>query len=251
MARLAAGAIAWCGPRERSARCAAGATFQHSRQQVNAIGVTWQLGQLDWSEVRADAHLEAAVRALEVGRGEAFARWLSIRTQSAPRSVDARHRRIARAQGVAIFIDYGLPRRQYYRAERNEGTLLCHYRHRFHDDPLFAVGVQDIGAWVDFTAVAEAASDGGLRVAGFATQAHFLIGCGIEHYLANLPDQLTVDRVQIARQAMVLTLPGEMGERFKVIGLAANYDHALRGFEHSGSGRESVSKRLLLKGAVS
>lgn len=197
--------------------------------RVNSIGVTWQLGQLDWSEVHADAHLEAAVRELEDAMGDAlpdgYRSELNQRLAPWMQGIAG-----ALEQGVALFIDYGLPRRQYYRAERHEGTLLCHYRHRFHDNPLFAVGIQDIGAWVDFTAVAEAASEAGLRVAGFATQAHFLIGCGIERYLAGLPDQLTVDRVQIARQAMVLTLPGEMGEKFKVIGLAANYDHPLKGF---------------------
>jgi SAM-dependent MidA family methyltransferase len=92
------------------------------------------------------------------------------------------------------------------------------------------VGVQDIGAWVDFTAVASAAVDAGLRIAGFSTQAHFLIGCGIEQLLAHLPEEDIAGRVQLARQAMVLTLPGEMGERFKVIGLARNYEHPLRGF---------------------
>ncbi len=203
--------------------------FSIRGSQVNAIGVTWQLGQLDWSEVRADAHLEAAVREIESTTGtllpDGYRSELNQRLQPWMRGIAE-----LLAEGVALFVDYGLPRRQYYRHERHEGTLLCHYRHRFHDDPLFAIGIQDIGAWVDFTAVAEAASDAGLRVAGFSTQAHFLIGCGIENYLATLPDQLTVDRVQIARQAMVLTLPGEMGERFKVIGLAANYEHALRGF---------------------
>ena len=133
-------------------------------------------------------------------------------------------------EGVALFVDYGLPRREYYRAERREGTLLCHFRHRFHDAPLINVGIQDIGAWVDFTGVAEAAVECGLGVAGFATQAHFLIGAGIEEMLTNLPAQELTARVQLARQAMVLTLPGEMGERFKVIGLTANYPHALRGF---------------------
>ena len=136
----------------------------------------------------------------------------------------------ALGEGVAFFIDYGLPRAQYYRHERSEGTLLCHFRHRFHDDPLINTGVQDIGAWVDFTAVAEAASDAGLRVAGFTTQANFLIGCGIEKFLAQLAEAEILDRVQLARQTMLLTLPGEMGERFKVIGLAKNYEHALRGF---------------------
>jgi SAM-dependent MidA family methyltransferase len=87
-----------------------------------------------------------------------------------------------------------------------------------------------VGAWVDFTAVAEAASAAGLKVAGFTTQAHFLIGAGIERFLAQIGEQEITARVQLARQAMLLTLPGEMGERFKVIGLTKNFDHPLNGF---------------------
>lgn len=203
--------------------------FRIRGTQVNTLGVTWQLGKLDWSEVHADAALEAAVRAIEHANAEAFAdAYLSeINLRIAPWIAGLAE---ALAEGVALFIDYGLPQRQYYRNDRSVGTLLCHYRHRFHDDPLINVGVQDIGAWVDFSAVAESASDAGLQVAGFATQAHFLIGCGIEHFLADIAERPVTDRVQLARQAMVLTLPGEMGERFKVLGLAANYEHPLRGF---------------------
>lgn len=203
--------------------------FRVRGTQINTVGVTWQLGRLDWSEVHADAALEAAIRAIECANGEPFADgYLSeINMRMAPW---IRGLADALTEGVALFIDYGLPQRQYYRGERREGTLLCHYRHRFHDEPLLNVGVQDIGAWVDFTAVAEAASDAGLRVAGFTTQAHFLIGCGIERFMADIAERPVTDRVQLARQAMVLTLPGEMGERFKVLGLAASYEHPLRGF---------------------
>ncbi len=203
--------------------------FRMRGTQVNAVGVTWQLGQLDWSEVHADPALELAVRSIERANGEPFLDgYLSeVNLRLVPWLAGLAG---ALAEGVALFIDYGLPQREYYRAERREGTLLCHYRHRFHDRPLMHVGVQDIGAWVDFTAVASAASDAGLRVAGFTTQAHFLIGCGIESFMANIAEQPVTERVQLARQVMVLTLPGEMGERFKVIGLTANYDHPLRGF---------------------
>jgi SAM-dependent MidA family methyltransferase len=203
--------------------------FRVRGNEVNAVGVTWQLGRLDWSEVRADASLEAAVRTLERANGEPFPDGylseLNLRIQ--PWMLGLAE---ALAQGVALFMDYGLPQRQYYRSERREGTLLCHFRHRFHDDPLINVGLQDIGAWVDFTAVAEAASEAGLRVAGFATQAHFLMGAGIEHYLSDIATQEIAERMHLARQAMVLTLPGEMGEKFKVLALTANYDHPLRGF---------------------
>jgi SAM-dependent MidA family methyltransferase len=133
-------------------------------------------------------------------------------------------------RGVVLFVDYGLPRREYYAAERSRGTLLCHFRHRFHEDALARVGLQDITAWVDFTSVAEAARDAGLELAGFTTQAHFLIGCGLEEFIANVAGLDLVERVNLSRQAMVLTLPGEMGERFKVIALAKGYDAPLRGF---------------------
>ncbi|MFL6550250.1 MAG: class I SAM-dependent methyltransferase, partial [Povalibacter sp.] len=203
--------------------------FRIRGTQVNAMGVTWQLGRLDWSEVHADPELEAAVRAIETENGESFPDGylseLNLRLGSWIAGIGG-----VLKEGVALFIDYGLSQREYYRRERREGTLLCHYRHRFHDNPLINVGVQDIGAWVDFTALANVAVDAGLHVAGFTTQAHFLIGAGIEHFMADIATRAVTERVQLARQAMVLTLPGEMGERFKVIGLAANYDHPLRGF---------------------
>lgn len=213
--------------------------FRIRGTQVNTLGVTWQLGpasagfpfghKLDWSEVHADAALEAAVRSIERANAEPFADGylseINLRLQPWIAGLAS-----ALAEGVALFIDYGLPQRQYYRSDRSAGTLLCHYRHRFHDDPLINIGVQDIGAWVDFSAVAAAASEAGLRVAGFATQAHFLIGCGIERFMADIAERPVADRVQLARQAMVLTLPGEMGERFKVLGLSANYEHPVRGF---------------------
>ena len=124
-------------------------------------------------------------------------------------------------RGVLLLFDYGLPRAHYYHPQRNQGTLRCHYKHRVHDDPLINVGVQDITAWVDFTRVAEAADAAGLRVSGFATQAAFLLGLGIEALVRD-PRQ--------SSEARQLLMPGEMGEAFKAIALARNVDSALRGF---------------------
>ena len=196
--------------------------------QVNQLGVTWQLGRLDWSEVHAEASLESVVREIEFNSGEPFADGytseINLRLQPWIAGIAE-----SMSEGVALFIDYGLPRRQFYSASRREGTMLCHFRHRFHDDPLINVGVQDIGAWVDFTAVAEAGIAAGMSVAGYTTQAHFLIGNGIEQFLAPKDDELA-SRLPMARQAMLLTLPGEMGERFKVIGLSKGLQLPLRGF---------------------
>jgi SAM-dependent MidA family methyltransferase len=197
--------------------------------EVNALGVTWQLGKLDASEVRADAALTSAVRTIEkeIGRTlpDGYNSEINLRLRPWLASVTN-----SLKQGVLLFIDYGLPRAQYYDDERTRGTLLCHYRHRFHDDVFANLGLQDIGAWVDFTVVAEAAVDAGCSVLGYTTQALFLMGCGIEQLLADLAQKELPSRLQIGRQAMVLTLPGEMGERFKVIALGKNFERQLMGF---------------------
>lgn len=197
--------------------------------EVNALGVTWHFGRLDWSEVRAPAALRDRVLGL---RHELGAEWPEGYTSELNAGLTPWLAAVARAlgRGVALFVDYGLPRREYYASERSEGTLLCHFRHRFHADPFARLGLQDITAWVDFTAVAEAAAAAGLEVAGYTTQAHFLIGNGIAGYVANVADLDLVQRVNLSRQAMVLTLPGEMGERFKVIALARDCAAPLAGF---------------------
>jgi SAM-dependent MidA family methyltransferase len=131
-------------------------------------------------------------------------------------------------QGVLLICDYGLPRRHYYHPQRVSGTLRCHYRHRAHDDPYLNVGVQDITAWVDFTRVAEAAHASGLSVAGFVTQAAFLLGSGLEELVAAADTDL--ERSRLAGEARRLIMPEEMGEAFKVMALTRDCDVALAGF---------------------
>jgi SAM-dependent MidA family methyltransferase len=204
--------------------------FAIRRGEVRAVGVgldaTRQLREV---EGPASAVLAAAVRHLEADVGRAlpdgYVSELSVGLAPWLASIAACVRR-----GVLLFVDYGLPRDEFYAEERRRGTLLCHFRHRFHEDALARVGLQDITAWVDFTAVAEAAMAAGLDVAGYTTQAHFLIGCGLEQFVASVGDLDLVERLNLSRQAMVLTLPGEMGERFKAIALAKEYDGPLRGF---------------------
>jgi SAM-dependent MidA family methyltransferase len=131
-------------------------------------------------------------------------------------------------RGVALLFDYGLPRSHYYHPQRDRGTLRCHFKQRAHDDPFINLGVQDITAWVDFTAVAESAVDTGLDVLGFVTQAAFLLGTGIESPLSS--DASTVSHARWAHEARQLLLPGEMGETFKVMALGKSFDAPLRGF---------------------
>ncbi len=119
---------------------------------------------------------------------------------------------------LVLLFDYGLPRAEYYAAERGEGWLRCHYRHRAHGDPLILTGIQDITTWVDFTAVAEAAVDSGLSVTGFGTQAAFLLAGGLADELEAAGPERSL---ALSREAKLLTLPGEMGEHFKYLSLLA------------------------------
>jgi len=132
------------------------------------------------------------------------------------------------ARGVLLLIDYGLPRHEYYHPQRDHGTLRCHFRHRAHDNPLVYPGLQDITAWVDFTRVVEAGVDARLELAGYCTQAAFLLANGIEAEIAAARDEL--ERARLSSQAQTLLLPGQMGERFKVMALARDFDEPLRGF---------------------
>jgi SAM-dependent MidA family methyltransferase len=132
-------------------------------------------------------------------------------------------------RGVALLIDYGLPRWHLYHPDRMHGTLQCHYRHRAHDDPLIHVGIQDITAWVDFTRVAEAADAAHLEVLGFVTQAAFLLGNGVQNLLAAASTER--ERAALAGEARRLLLPGEMGEAFKVMALSRNFHGTLRGLQ--------------------
>jgi len=133
-------------------------------------------------------------------------------------------------QGLVLLIDYGYPRHELFHPQRSSGTLMCHYRQHAHADPLLWPGLQDITAHVNFTAVAEAAVAADLDVAGYTTQTYFLLDCGLEEFLLQSGQTDTTAYLQAAQQAKTLILPGEMGERFKCIGLTRGIDIPVPGF---------------------
>ncbi len=197
--------------------------------QALGVGLAPADGRLIALERPADARLAAACegifRDLPRPLPEGYRSELCLRVEPWIRGVGE-----CLERGALLILDYGLPRSHYYHRERIEGTLRCHFRHRAHDDPLVYVGVQDITAWVDFTRVAEAADETGLDVLGFATQAAFLLGTGIEALVAEPRD--AAGRARIASEARRLLLPGEMGEAFKVMALGRGCSGALCGFAH-------------------
>jgi SAM-dependent MidA family methyltransferase len=206
---------------------AAGAAPTSSR--IEALAVASTESGFALVAGHAEPALEATVRGIESDLGRplppgftsecrpALDAWIASVTEPLER-------------GVVLCIDYGLPRREYYALERGGGTLLCHYRHRAHAHPFHAPGLEDIGAWVDFTALARAGAAAGLTLAGFTTQAHFLLGCGLEGYFTREIGHTTERTPEVAREVQRLTLPGEMGERFRVLALSRDYERPLMGF---------------------
>lgn len=194
---------------------------------VVECGVGWRDGRFAWLERSAGRALDAQVRAW-ADQYEWPAEYRSESNPSLPAWLQGLTANLER--GAALFIDYGYARHEYYSAERAQGTLLCHYRHRVHADPLLLPGLQDITAQVDFTAVAAAAQAAGLALGGYTTQAHFLLDNGIERMLAEASPEMTHDYLRLTAQAKTLLLPGEMGERFKAILLTRGLDAGVGGF---------------------
>jgi SAM-dependent MidA family methyltransferase len=122
-------------------------------------------------------------------------------------------------RGAIFLFDYGMSRREYYAADRSDGWLRCHFRHHAHNNPLILPGIQDISAWVDFSAIATAAVANDLEILGFQNQAQFLLGGGLEIETRDFEKLSSQQQLELSGQIKTLTLPGEMGENFKCIAL--------------------------------
>ncbi|MCG7946705.1 MAG: SAM-dependent methyltransferase, partial [Candidatus Thiodiazotropha taylori] len=133
-------------------------------------------------------------------------------------------------QGVVLLIDYGYSSAEYYHPQRDQGTLMCHFRHRAHSDPFRWVGIQDITCQVDFTAAAKVAVESGFSLGGYTTQAHFLLANGLDSLLADSDPEDVARHMSLMQGVKRLTLPAEMGERFKVLGLLKGLQLNLQGF---------------------
>ena len=136
--------------------------------------------------------------------------------------------------GVILMIDYGFSASEYYHPQRNEGTLMCHYQHYAHSNPFINLGLQDITAHVNFTAIAAAGLAQGLSLHGYCNQAQFLINCGILDLLSLISPEHIETYMPMSTAVQKLLSPAEMGDLFKVISftknLAENDDLLLLGF---------------------
>ena len=204
--------------------------FQKTENDINEVNITWRedkfLFQLKSS---FDERLVTRVKEIESGLGSEFnSGYVSEINFAAEDWIKSIAERLQ--QGVIVLIDYGFPRHEYYHEQRNQGTLMCHYRHRTHPDVFVYPGLQDITAHVDFTAMADAALEANMKVIGYTNQANFLIGAGLMQLAALNEDADVQKQMEIATQIKKLTLPHEMGELFKVIGFSKNCNVILPAF---------------------
>ena len=203
------------------------ARFRWRAHEVQELGVVAEGDKFAWAARTAGPAMNAVCQELERAAGgwdEGYVSEYCPRLKPWSRAVTRELK-----AGAVLWIDYGLPRAQYYLPERHEGTLLCHYRHCVHDDALAHPGLQDITAWGDFTALAEASRDAGFELAGFTTQAHFLAATGIDAQMQHLAGGDGAAFARLASEARQLMLPGDMGERFKVMAWLRGMDKELRG----------------------
>lgn len=186
--------------------------FRIQADEIQEYYVKWENNGFVWQLNKASSALAEQIQRLDV-KAEYYDSEINLQIPAWVKSVSK-----CLAQGVILIIDYGFPRHEYYHPDRGMGTLMCHYRQRAHTDPLILVGLQDITTHVDFTLVAESALEANLQIAGFNSQAAFLLGCGLLKLIEDVSKDI-YEQMDLNRQVHLLTAPSEMGELFKVIAL--------------------------------
>lgn len=196
--------------------------------ELQEMGVTWVDGQFAWAPRPADSVLTETVTALRNRLGPEGAQWHSpYRSEVCP-AQQAWMRTLADCMtaGVVMLLDYGFAEPEYYHPQRDQGTLMCHYRHRSHADPFLWPGLSDITAHVDFTALARAATAEGFSLVGYTSMAAFLLNAGLLDELADLPREPESFWFAQAQAVQQLISEAEMGELFKVIAFEKNLREA-------------------------
>ena len=194
----------------------------HKQDDWCEFGVAHDGERFTWQTYPARPQPLHAIRAIEARLGELprdyrcevnlkLAPWFNALAQSC-------------RSAIAIIIDYGYEQAEYYHPSRRRGTLECYYQHRVHSDPLVYPGLQDITAFIDFDACADAAEAGGFEIVGLVSQRHFLLENGLLEEAQRQSEQGDTQRLALSQQVKTLTMPDEMGQRFKVLALRKNIE---------------------------
>jgi len=194
----------------------------HKQEGWIELGVGYREQGFSWQPIAARPAALAAMHGVEQRHGELPADYRSELNLNYQPWLNALAQACRRA--VVLIIDYGYEQSQYYRADRSRGTLNCHYRHRVHDDPFVYPGLQDITAFVDFDACADAAEASGFSATGLIEQGQFLLANGLLDEAQRCADSAEpMQQMAISQQVAMLSLPQEMGEKFKVLALQKDF----------------------------
>lgn len=123
-------------------------------------------------------------------------------------------------RGYVLTIDYGYLAPELYGPMRQNGTLLCYYRHAIEENPYLRVGQQDMTTHVDFSTLIDRGEVRGLKKVWYGEQYRFLVAAGIMEELMALEAAATreEERLKIRLTIKKLLLPeGGMGDTFKVL----------------------------------
>lgn len=197
--------------------------FKVAPEGIHEFFIAWENGRFAWRHKPAKESWRTRIEALGLPAG--YVSEVNPQAEAWMRSLADVLRR-----GAILLIDYGFPRSEFYHPQRVQGTLMCHYRHRSHNDPLILVGLQDITAHIDFSAIAEAGVSAGLALLGYTSQAAFLLGCGLEKMAAESDPENVRSHLALTQQIKKLTMPHEMGELYKVIAFGRELTQPLPGF---------------------
>ena len=192
--------------------------WTHTENGWEALGVCYQQGQFMWQTKKLptdSANLPLALQKNALGYTSEYCRLAETWVADCARALQ---------QGMVLFADYGFPDHEYYHPQRRDGSLLCHYQHRVHDDPFCHLGLQDITAHVNFTQIAEIATRHGLTLAGFTNQAQFLLNTGILDLLAQMDAADILSYAPQSAAIQTLLSPAEMGELCKFISFTRHID---------------------------
>jgi len=227
--------------------------FEHEAGALAEIGVTVGAdGRAAFAPRPADAALTEAVHAslaaavggpgppdLRAMFGELpYRSEIGLQAQAWIRTVGG-----ALRHGAVLLLDYGFPAREYYHPQRRGGTLVAHRRHRVHHDLLEDPGLQDLTAHVDFSALDREARRCGLQRLGYASQARFLINCGLLDMALEQARGLhagagrsAVGHAQALGAVQKLLSEAEMGELFKAIAFGRGLSGSTLGFAQGDRG---------------
>lgn len=192
-------------------------------------GVTWENDSLAWKQCSPSAELQSALTPVlaDIRLPDNYHSEINLSLEPFLQSLVT-----SMQEGVILLIDYGYGQKEYYHPARKAGTLTCFYKHHQTDNPFIYPGLQDITAHVDFTRVIEIAANEGAMLAGFTTQTSFLINCGLSNLVIAKESTLDeVAKVNLHHAIKTLTMPTEMGEVVKVMGITVNVEEDLIGFQ--------------------